>query len=177
MQVSLIVSVVGSDRPGLVEQLSTAITTAGGNWEGSRLVRLGGQFAGMVQVIIPDSELASLESSLAGLEETGLKVTTVHSGQTSTATESASVYLLEVVGQDRPGIVRTIASALASEGVNVIELATDCRQAPMSGECLFHTNAKLLIPESVDSDDLRARIEEIATDLMVELAREIDSNH
>ncbi len=169
MQVSLIVSVIGPDRPGLVEQLSAAVTEAGGNWEGSRLVRLGGQFAGMVQVVLPEGQLNALESQLASLEEAGLKVTSVHSGEQTADTADGTAVNLEVVGQDRSGIVSTISKVLAETGVNVIELATDCRDAPMSGERLFHTTAKLGLPSSVDLADLKDRIEEIATDLMVEL--------
>ena len=169
MQVSLIVSVIGTARPGIVEQLSSAVTEAGGNWEGSRLVRLGGQFAGMVQVVLPESQLPALESQLSSLEAAGLKVTSVHSGdQTADASDGTAVNL-EVVGQDRSGIVSTISKVLAEQGVNVIELATDCKNAPMSGERLFHTTAKLGLPASVDLADLRDSIEEIATDLMVEL--------
>ncbi len=175
MQVSLIVSVIGADRPGLVEQLSTAVTDAGGNWEGSRLVRLGGQFAGMVQVVIPESQQTALEANLSALEAEGLKVTSVHSEESASPTEGGDrIYTLAVVGQDRPGIVSTIAKALAGEGVNVIELATDCKNAPWSGERLFHTTARILLPASVDLDELRNLIEEIAGDLMVELDREAE---
>ena len=60
------------------------------------------------------------------------------------------------------------SETLAKEGVNVLELATDCRDAPMSGERLFHTTAVISIPETVELDLLRERIESIAGDLMVE---------
>ena len=175
MQISLIVSVIGSDRPGLVEQLSAAVTEAGGNWEGSRLGRLGGQFAGMVQVVLPEALLPALKNQLAALEEAGLKVTSVHSGEQDSETNDGTTITLEVVGQDRSGIVSTISKVLADQGVNVIELATDCRNAPMSGERLFHTTAKLDMPAFVDLSDLRHSIEEIATDLMVELDLKTES--
>lgn len=174
MQVSLIVSVIGPDRPGLVEQISSAVTKAGGNWEGSRLVRLGGQFAGMVQVILPEGQLPALESQLVSLESAGLKVTSVHSGEQTTDAADGTAVNLEVVGQDRSGIVSTISKVLADQNVNVIELATDCKDAPMSGERLFHTTAKLGLPGSVDLADLRDSIEEIATDLIVELDLNIE---
>jgi glycine cleavage system regulatory protein len=172
MIVSLLVSVVGPDRPGLVNQLSRVITDAGGNWEGSRLIQLGGQFAGIVQVVTREESLAQLRGQLDELAGIGLTVSVIHSEDQAPESErSGEVVVLDVVGQDRPGIVAAISETLANEGVNVIELATDCRNAPMSGERLFHTTATVSVPASIDSDELRQRIEEIAGDLMVEIGR------
>ncbi|MDF1860670.1 MAG: ACT domain-containing protein [Verrucomicrobiales bacterium] len=172
MNASLLVSVVGPDRPGLVNQLSRVITDAGGNWEGSRLINLGGQFAGIVQVVAQEESLDQLRAQLDQLAGMGLTVSVIHTGGQAPELESnGEILILEVVGQDRPGIVAAISETLANEGVNVIELATDCRDAPMSGERLFHTTATVSVPASVDSDDLRQKIEEIAGDLMVEIGR------
>ena len=171
MQVSVIVHVIGPDRPGLVEQLSSVVRSASGNWEGSRLMKMGGQFSGMVQVIIENENLPELKSSLADLDSTGLRTSVADVTQSDEASlaESGTAYDLEVVGQDRQGIVASISAALASLQVNVVELATDCSEAPWSGERLFKTNARLIVPDSVDSSDLLRHIEEIAGDLMVEL--------
>ncbi|MEM9283212.1 MAG: ACT domain-containing protein [Verrucomicrobiota bacterium] len=176
MQVSLIVSVVGPDRPGLVDQIATVVQKAGGNWEGSRLVRLAGQFAGMIQVVIHESLLPQLEEGLRRLESVGLRVASLHSDKASATAEENTTHQLEVVGQDQSGIVSTISHALAEEGVNVIELATDVVDAPMTGERLFQTSARLHLPATIEATKLRARIEEIASDLMVELNRKVDSN-
>lgn len=174
MKRSLIVSVIGPDRPGLVERLSHVVTAAGGNWEGSRLLQLAGQFAGMVQVVTEEADLPRLEDSLAALEAEGLHVSVVHSGGDPAATgEEGRPLTLEVVGQDRSGIVAAISETLAADGINVLELATDCRDAPWSGERLFHTTARLAAPESTDLDALRDRVESLAGDLMVEIS--IDS--
>jgi len=169
MQVSVIVSVVGKDRPGLVERLSRVVADAGGNWEASRMVRLGGQFAGMVQIVAPESRFENLRAGLATLEEEDLGVSVVHSEKMGDAdTEVEHGFFLDVVGQDRPGIVSAISEILAEEGVNVIELVTDCRPAPWSGERIFQSSASLAIPESVRVDRLRQRLEDFGGDLMVE---------
>ena len=76
---------------------------------------------------------------------------------------------LDLVGQDRPGIVRQLTGALASRGINVEELTTECASAPMSGEALFKAQARLLVPESCDVQKLREDLERIAADLMVDL--------
>ncbi|NLT71278.1 MAG: hypothetical protein GXX91_11370 [Verrucomicrobiaceae bacterium] len=169
MQTTLIVSVIGPDRPGLIEQLSSAITAASGNWEGSRMIRLAGQFSGMVQVVLAEESLPALHDALAALENAGLR-TSVHRADVEDGTEETGESLaLEIVGQDRQGIVRAISGELARLGVNVVELATDCSQAPWSGERLFKTNAKILLPGALDADTVRGKIEAIAPDLMVEL--------
>ena len=80
MQTTLIVSVIGPDRPGLIEQLASVIAAASGNWEGSRMIRLAGQFSGMVQVIIAEEAMPAFREALAVLESAGLQ-TRVHRAQ------------------------------------------------------------------------------------------------
>jgi glycine cleavage system regulatory protein len=77
---------------------------------------------------------------------------------------------LDLVGQDRPGIVKEISHALAERGVNLEELETECESAPMSGEILFKAHATLRAPADVDLDTLQSDLEAIAQDLMVELS-------
>jgi glycine cleavage system regulatory protein len=133
------------------------------------MLRLAGQFAGIVQVVVNDSALPELEAALSELEEGGLQSRLHRAGNPAEEIVSGRLYDLEVVGQDRQGIVSAIAGALAQLGVNVLELATDCGEAPWSGERLFKTHARLHAPDSLDPGALREAVEEIAHDLMVEL--------
>ncbi len=169
MQTTLIVSVIGPDRTGLIEQLASVIAAASGNWEGSRMIRLAGQFSGMVQVVIAEEAVPAFHEALAVLESAGLQTRVHRATDEDTTAESGRALALEVVGQDRQGIVSAISGTLARLGINVIELATDCSEAPWSGERLFKTNAKLIVPAGLDSDTLRDEIEAIAPDLMVEV--------
>jgi glycine cleavage system regulatory protein len=169
MQTSVIVSVIGPDRPGLIDRLSSVIVSAGGNWEDSRMLRLAGQFAGMVQVVLAEEALASLESGLSRLEGEGLQARLHRAGLPADDSGSARVFDLEVVGQDRQGIVSAISGALARLGVNVVELATECGDAPWSGGRIFKTHARLHCPDPLDTGALREAVEAIAHDLMVEL--------
>jgi glycine cleavage system regulatory protein len=169
MQTSVIVSVIGPDRPGLIDRLSSVIVSAGGNWEDSRMLRLAGQFAGMVQVVVAEEALASLESGLSQLEGEGLQARLHRTGWSDDPSGSGRAFDLEVVGQDRQGIVSAISGALARLGVNVVELATDCGDAPWSGGRIFKTHARLHCPDPLDAGALREAVEAIAHDLMVEL--------
>jgi glycine cleavage system regulatory protein len=163
-----VLTILGPDRPGLVEAISQAIAAHGGNWLESRMARLAGKFAGILRVDVPSAEVQALSSKLRELELSGLKCLV----EISTPEEEPGeqrVLELELVGQDRPGIVRDISQALARRSVNVDELVTDCSSAPMSGETLFRARATLRVPPSVALDELKSSLERIGSDLMVEI--------
>lgn len=170
---NVIVSIIGPDQKGLVENLAAVVRSASGNWEGSRMIRLAGQFSGMVQVSLPTDSIDELESALSELEKIGLTTSVVRAGETAEAQGgSLRTMLLEVVGSDRQGIVREISKTLASQGASIVELATDCSDAPMSGERLFKTNARIELDSGTDIEALCQLVESISDDLMVEITME-----
>jgi glycine cleavage system regulatory protein len=168
MERSLVMTVIGPDRPGLVDSVAGLVAQHGGNWLESRMSRLGGQFAGILRVAVPGDNEPALISALKKLATQGLTVV-VHPDQPKASAASARQSLLEIIGQDRPGIVRQISHALAGFGVNVEELHTECASAAMSGETLFKARARLSIPGSCDEARIRQQLERIAADLIVEI--------
>ena len=172
MSSSLVITVIGPDRPGLVESLSRAINENGGNWARSRMAHLAGQFAGILHVTIDPAAADQLKVALERLAGETLSVTIAKddsSGDGSAPSKGATLRL-DLVGQDRAGIVREISRALAAKGVNVEELATECESAPWSGETLFKAQATLQAPAGIDLDSLREDLEAIAHDLMVDIS-------
>ncbi len=165
---NLVLTLIGPDRPGLVEAVAEVIAAEGGNWLESRMAHLAGKFAGILRVEVPTSKTAAVTQALAKLETRGLKVM-VESGVPTASHGSARAMELELVGLDRPGIVREISQLLAGNHVNVEELTTDRTSAPMSGEMLFSARACVRIPADVDLASLRAGLERVASDLMVEI--------
>ncbi len=168
MQTILVMAVIGPDRTGLVESVARLVAAHGGNWLESRMCRLGGEFAGIVRVSVPAAQRQSLEAALNQLA--GLTIVVRGDEATPHATP-ATLVSLEVVGQDRPGIVREITRALSEQGINVEELATECGSAPMSGEQLFQARAKILVPAGVELDHLRRTLESVLAGLTLELSR------
>lgn len=166
MQIPLVMTVLGKDRTGLVESIARLVAEHGGNWLESRMCRLGGEFAGILRVHVPADQRAALEHALAKLS--GLSIV-VRSDEPSGPVGESHLAALEVVGPDRPGIVREITRALAAQGVNVEELSTECVSAPMSGEALFQASAVLLLPAGVPVGALRQAIEQAVTGLTVEI--------
>ncbi len=166
---TLVLSVIGDDQSGLVDALSAVVTRHGGNWDRSHLARLGGKFAGIVTVDVADAHADALIDDLAPLESRGLFDITVERA-TSTEVDDGSAFLaLQLIGQDRPGIIHEIAHALATRGVSIEELQTETMSAPMAGERLFEATAVLRAPTGVPLDDLRDVLEALANELMVDI--------
>ncbi len=168
MQRMLVMTVIGPDRPGLVESVAHLVTSHGGNWLESRMSRLGGQFAGILRVEVPPDKESLLLQALEGLKSEGLTVV-AHADQPRPTTPTARASFVDVMGQDRPGIVSQISRALARHGVNVEDLQTECGSAAMSGETLFKARARLSIPPGCPLSELRKELEQIAADLIVEI--------
>lgn len=171
MNTSLVMTVIGPDRPGLVESIAEAVAAHEGNWVESRMAHLGGQFAGILRVELPADKEPTLAQALRDLEGHGLSVV-VQPDRSAVAAPEKALMALEVVGHDRPGIVRQIARVMAARGVNVEELSTECVSAPMSGETLFKASAWLHVPDNCDRTQLRKELEKIAADLIVDITFE-----
>jgi glycine cleavage system regulatory protein len=160
-------TILGRDRTGLVESVARLVAEHGGNWLESRMCRLGGEFAGILRIHVPQDRAPALMQALQELQSLGLAIVVRPDEPATVApTRLAS---LELVGHDRPGIVRQITAALARQGVNVEELETECCSAPMSGDTLFKAAARLQIPEACPLAQLRRELETIAGDLMVDI--------
>jgi len=164
----LVLTLIGPDRPGIVEALAEPIAAHGGNWLESRMAHLAGQFAGLLRVEVPDDRAAGLRAALERLTERGLRVV-VATGPLPSAPAGQRPMLLDLTGLDRPGIVREIARALAERGVNIEELQTDRTTAAMSGELLFRSRARIHLPPGADASELRRRLERLAADLVVRI--------
>lgn len=164
----LVLTLIGPDRPGIVEAIAEPIARHGGNWLESRMAHLAGKFAGILRIQVSEAEEAALTLALRALEVGGLRLT-IEGGRSTEAKGGGRTLLLDLVGLDRPGIVREISGALAAHGVNIEELTTDRTTAPMSGELLFRSRARVSFPPRSDPEALRRRLEDLAADLMVQV--------
>jgi glycine cleavage system regulatory protein len=168
---SLVLSVLGEDRPGLVSTVSRTVETRGGSWQRSQLARLDGMFAGIVVVDVPEAAVGDLGTDLAALAAEGLevRVTRAEGDRSEPAAPGLDRWQLHLIGQDRPGIVAEVSQALADRGVGVDELVTEVREAPQSGGHLFEVDAWLSLPAGTDEAAVRDDLEQLADELMVDL--------
>ena len=169
MAASLVVTVIGADRPGLVSMLSDRAKGFGANWAGSRMASLAGQFAGMVHFEVPAENAEALATALRGLESSGLRIVIAKSDAPK-GPSGRRMVKLELVGHDRPGIVRDLSTSLAERGVSIQELHTEIVSAAMSAEHLFKVKALLLVPETLPNEALQSGLEALANEMMVDIA-------
>ena len=170
---SLIISAVGSDRPGIVSELSGTITSHGGNIEKSRMTRLGSDFTIIMLVTVDPKWEESLVVALQAIKELsittkGTEPNTVIAGENckDTAGENCQISLS---GADNEGIVKVLSKYLEEKSINIIEMDTHISQAPISGSPLFNLNAAISIPREIDERDIQSDLSQIAQDLGVEI--------
>lgn len=166
---TLVLTVIGNDKSGLVDALSGVIADHGGNWDKSHMARLAGKFAGIVMVTIADGEVDALIADLEPLEAQGLLDVHAERADDDDHGPGATIFTLDLVGQDHPGIVHDISHALAARNVSITELRTAVVDAPMAGGTLFEAQATLVAPSDTPAATLRRTLEALANELMVDI--------
>ena len=168
MRTSIVVTVIGPDRPGLVSLLSDRGKAHGASWAQSRMASLAGQFAGIVRFDVDADHAEVLATALAELESLGLRVV-IAEGQPTPQRTDSRMLRLELVGHDRPGIISDISRELANCGISIEELDTEIVSGAMFGGNLFQVKALLLVPVTVATEELRRVLEALANELMVDI--------
>lgn len=170
----LVLTAIGDDREGLVSALAQVVADHGGNWLDSQFARLAGKFSGIVLVELDPARSDALEVAVADLlDEVGWKIEVTPAGDGSGpgvhVPASADPLSLHLLGQDRPGMVREISQALASQHVTIDRFRSWTTDAPEGGGVLFEADAEVRLGEGTDEKDLRTALERIAAELMVDL--------
>jgi len=168
MTVHVVLTIITDDRPGVVETLSAKLVKYEGNWLESSMLSLAGKFAGILLAEIPVAEVDAFLADLNPLRDNGFQIVAEVTEQRRLPA-SAQYAQLDLVGQDRAGIVRDVTQVLARHHVNVIELDTEVQSASMSGEDLFKARARLIIPNADVLDLLQQELEALTDELMVEI--------
>jgi len=171
MNTSIVLTILADDHPGIIQTVSSVLQKHGGSWTQSSMSSLAGQFAGILLASVPDENSATCQQELNGLESQGICVISNISKQ-PVVTEKTNVYVLDLVGNDRPGIVHDITTVLSNHNVNVHDLETLVEAASMGGGELFRARAELLVPASTDIGVLEGELEDLANDLMVDISFE-----
>jgi methionyl-tRNA formyltransferase len=165
---SLVVNIVGADRHGIVNSLADRAQRYGANWAASRMTRLAGEFAGMVHFEVPRENAEALTNALRGLESSGLQVLISQSNGAKIPDSIKSVEL-ELVGDDRVGIVSSLTRILTERGVSIESIHTEIVRSGVSGKQTFKIGAHLLIPAKLSVDDLRLELGTLAHEMMLDI--------
>ena len=169
MTTPIVLTFIGHDRPGLTNAIAETVAACGGTWLESRLARLAGEFAGIVLVGVPETKIGVLTAALRELETAGLRIAVERSSDAQTP-RGHKTFELQVVGHERPGIVREVTEALTRLGVNIEEFSSSLEGAPFSGAAMFRATARLRAPDDLPADDLRKTLERLAHEITIDLA-------
>ncbi|MFB0912695.1 MAG: ACT domain-containing protein [Glaciecola sp.] len=164
---AMVLTLIGKDKPGLVDAIAKCILDAEGNWLKSSFCQLSGQFAGFIEVMLEQEKHQELVQACHQLAH--LHITLLPSNVHENSLDAKAVIL--VTGNDRKGIVSDITSTLKTFDMNIIEMSTECESAPNWGNPLFTAKIIVSISPQMDLENIKIAIEDITDDLMVEIEK------
>ncbi|HSD39029.1 MAG TPA: ACT domain-containing protein [Rhodocyclaceae bacterium] len=168
MNEDFVITAIGDDRPGLVEELAAVVVAHEANWLESSLANVAGKFAGLARVSVPAQNVVALQKALTDFKP--LRVIVERAGHVQPAAASQRALHLSLTGHDRVGIVREVSQVIAKHAVNVESLNTYTTAAAMSGETMFHAEADLRADLRLDLGVLKADLEALSNELIVDIA-------
>jgi glycine cleavage system regulatory protein len=164
----VVLTLIADDRAGIVETIADVVRQNSGNWLESRMVSLSGKFAGLLSVEIADEHKPALITAMAGLAEQGINISVEQT--TGVTNDIQENWLIDIVGQDAPGIVQEISRNIALIGGHVVEISSERAPASMSGEMMFLAAYAVHIPSDMDIDEVQKSVESVSFDLSVEIS-------
>lgn len=168
----IIITLFAKDRPGIIRSLSDTVLANKGNWLESSLSRLCGQFTGIVHVEVESAKKATLVAAFNALNQDGIQVTVQDANGVKPDDNEVNGLQILVEANDRPGIIKEIAEALAAENVNVDNIDTEVESASMAGYPIFRAHMFLAMPDDLSEDDLEEILEAVSDDVMVSILEE-----
>lgn len=163
---SLVITIVGKDKPGLIDSLAKVVYQHQGNWLNSSFSRMAGQFAGFAEIHIPAEEETAILDTFSKHPDLNVILS---EGKSADAQQFDTVEL-EIIGNDKAGIVQEVTGILNQFNLNICQLNSEFGSAPNWGSAIFKANATIDVPKDFDLDELKESLEEIASDLMVEIS-------
>ncbi|MDM7861864.1 ACT domain-containing protein [Alteromonas sp. ASW11-36] len=165
---SLVMTLIGNDKTGLVDKLAKAVRQHGGNWQASRFAHMAGQFAGFVEVTVPQDNADALVESINAIPDLAIQMVNVK----TPAPQTLNIAHFNILGNDKPGIVSEITAVLQQFNINILEFNSKCVSAPNWGNLMFQAEFVVALPDNVESEEIQTALETIANDLVVDITFE-----
>jgi len=159
-----VLTCLGTDRPGIVAEVTGFLHENGCNVEESRMAILGGEFGLLILASLERRSLGRLEESLPELEERSrLEVRLRETEPPEAHRQPGTVpYVVTTYAADHEGILHAISQSLSDLGVNIVSASTNTHPAPVSGTPLFEMEMEIDVPTGLALPQLRAALDEIA---------------
>ncbi len=161
----LVLTLIGQDKAGLLEQLATLISEHHGNWTASNLSHLAGYFAGILQVEVAEQHVEALSNALQQMQDLDIRI----QHGVDTKVQEHRLLRFVITGNDRPGIVRELSSVIKHKGTNIVHFESSKQSAPNWGVPLFNAIATVELPTGLNKDEVVRALEDIAADVMVDV--------
>jgi len=170
MRTHVVFTLTGPDRVGIVEEVTGELLGLGGNVQGSRMARLGGEFAMLVLLSLPEGSVDQVQAALDRFAARGYRVGFTPTRQHETgAFPEWRPYSIEVEGADHEGIIHDIARGLAAAGINIESMDTETKPAPASGTPLFRMVAQVLVPPELAEESWTETLRDAADQANVDV--------
>jgi len=151
-----VITAIGPNRIGIVEELSGIVSNLGASISESRMALLGGEFAVLMLVEMVEGQLEGLERALKEKElALNLRIELKRTQQPSVPSKGRP-YVLETVSLDTPGIVHAATAVLTQHGIDIEELETSTHPAPWTGAPMFHMRATIILGPEISLSQLKA---------------------
>lgn len=161
---TLVATIIGPDKTGLVKKLATLIKQHNGSWQASAISELAGYFAGIVEIRVPQEHSQALDEALQQLPD--LQIQLLEAKQPALQGQKLK---LTVTANDRIGIIDEVTDVLNRLNISVNTLKTDSYAAPTTGTMLFEAISVLTLPNGQALHDLQDRLEALSDDLVVDI--------
>ena len=170
MKKYMILFLVGKDRPGIVDDVSTLLFRVGANIEDSRMAVMGGCFSIMTLFSCTNEQLKDIRADLKSLEDLGFE-TSLHSAEDPTTTPRRAELPLkiELTAMDHPGIVQKVVKTLRQHSINIQSMNTEVTRAPLSGAPMFGLNLEAAVPAEKPIAKVKEEISGLASEMNLDL--------
>ena len=168
MSDQMVITALGADRPGIVDELSKVLYKHNLNIEDSRMSSLGGAFAVLLLVTGSNQAIDEFIGNTAQIEAALQMQLLIRASESQKTGDALVPYQVEVVAMDNPGIVHNLASFFASRQINIVDLETDCYPAAHTGTPMFSMLLTIGVPAGMSIKKLRAEFLDTCDELNID---------
>jgi glycine cleavage system transcriptional repressor len=164
-----VLTAVGDDRPGLVDEVTRYITERGGNLEDSRMVNLRGQFAMMMLVAGSEASMSRLQDGLGALRRASHVHAELRPADAAHFDRPPAMpFRLNTWAMDHPGLMQSVSHLLGEMGVNIESVASSLRPAPYTNAPLFEMELVISVPAATPVAELREAIAALCDEMNID---------
>ena len=165
MRDKLIISASGPDRKGIVSEISSIINQCDGNIETSRMIRLEEQFSILILIEIENKNVENLKNKIKKIENLKIDINITNSLDKIYKNK----FHLYINGADNEGIVYSFSNYFSKLNINIEEVSTSIKNAPVSATPLFMMDLIITTTQEINRDKLIEDLNKISEKLGVEV--------